>query len=101
MEEGKSYLALNCALITWNTNRNISAKEPLTYLKERAERATLGEAAVRSRLQTHLIPFDELNVGGYAAIGDDTDRAKRIQADYRTFLDRRAAIIRDTIATLV
>jgi len=41
LNSGRSYRALNCALITWNTNRAISAKEPLAYLRERAERATL------------------------------------------------------------
>ena len=101
MKETQSYLALNCALVTWNTNRNISAKEPLTYLKERVKKATLGELVVKSRLQSHLIPYNELNVGGYTTIADQSERAKRIQTDYGTFLDQRAAIIRDLIATLV
>src|SRR5690606_22750325 len=38
MQVGDSYRALNCALVTWNTNRNISAKAPLVYLRERVER---------------------------------------------------------------
>jgi len=29
-----SYLALNCALITWKTNRIIGRKDPLEYIKE-------------------------------------------------------------------
>ena len=44
-----SYRALNCALVTWNTNRRIAAKEPLNYLQERTRRAALGEEEVRRR----------------------------------------------------
>lgn len=93
LEDYRIYRALNCALITWNTNRNISAKEPVRYLKERTERAHLGEAEVIARLSTHLIPFDPLNVGGYAGIDDDVARAKKIQDDYEKFLDARATMI--------
>ena len=32
-----SYYALNCALITWKTNRIIGRKDPLEYLKERVQ----------------------------------------------------------------
>lgn len=35
--EEKSYLALNCSLITGNTNREIGRKDPLDYLKDRYE----------------------------------------------------------------
>jgi hypothetical protein len=70
LEDYRIYRALNCALVTWNTNRNISAKEPLRYLQERVARAQLGEAEIVARLATHLIPFDALNVGGYATIQD-------------------------------
>jgi hypothetical protein len=50
--------ALNCVLITMNTNRNISAKEPLKYLAERVDRAELGESVVRDRLRSHVVPFE-------------------------------------------
>lgn len=93
LDEAESYRALNCALITWNTNRNISAKEPVQYLRERVERATLGEAEIRSRLATHCVPFDQLSVGGYARILDPETRAKHIQADYTKFLDARALLV--------
>lgn len=95
-----SYLTLNCALITWNTNRNIGAKEPLEYLRQRVERATLGEEEIRARLKTHLIPFDELNVGGYSAIEDENRRAKQIASDYRIFLEKRAGLILEAIRKL-
>lgn len=77
-EQGKSedeiYRALNCALVTWKTNRNISAKAPERYLAERREGTSLGEAEVRSRLESHLVPYDEM-----------------ISASYEEFLAARAA----------
>ena len=42
MSSTDSFRALNCALITWNTNRRVAAKEPLEYLEERTMRAALG-----------------------------------------------------------
>jgi hypothetical protein len=57
------YRALNCALITWRTNRTISNKAPVTYLKERVDNSTLGEEELRRRLKTHLIPYALLSVG--------------------------------------
>lgn len=57
--------AMNCALITWKTNRKIAAKTPKEYIEKRAEAASLGEQAVRQRLASHLIPFDALIAGDY------------------------------------
>ncbi len=96
----ESFRALNCALITWNTNRNISAKEPIRYLKERAQRGVLGEEAIRTRLASHLIPFEELNVGGYGTIGDPEQRRNSIRSHYEAFLARRAKLLSDAIASL-
>ena len=70
LDESSINRALNCALVTWNTNRNISAEEPVTYLRERVERAPLGEEQIRRRLSSHIIPFEGLNVGGYSDIAD-------------------------------
>lgn len=61
------YLSLNCALVTWSTNRNISDKKPERYLAERREGTDLGEKEVRSRLESHLIPFEEMVAGDYGA----------------------------------
>lgn len=91
LPEGYSYKALNCALITWNTNRNIGAREPIAYLRERAEKAELKDATLRSRLKSHLIPFDALNVGGYAQINPDSARAEKVRKDFDAFLHVRAA----------
>ena len=59
--------AMNCALITWRTNRKIAAKTPKDYLTQRAKDAQLGEAEVRSRLESHMVPYDELLAGDYDA----------------------------------
>ena len=93
LEESEINLALNCALLTWNTNRNISAKEPVSYLRERVNRASLGDNQIQSRLYSHTIPFKELNVGGYSDIKDDNVRSERIKTDFESFLDSRAEAI--------
>ena len=79
----QAYRALNCALVTWRTNRNISAKDPERYLAERREGTELGEDEVRARLASHLIPFDELVAG-----------------DYTKFLEKRAEDIHKAMVTL-
>ena len=78
-----AYRALNCALVTWRTNRKISAKEPIAYLLERCEASKLGETEIRRRLRTHFIDFDLLAKG-----------------DYTTFLEKRAEACEDAIKIL-
>ena len=70
------YRSLNCALVTWQTNRNISAKEPERYLAERLEGTPLGEAEVRQRLSSHIIPYDEMVAGDYGSFLEE--RAQRV-----------------------
>ena len=65
IEEGGAYRALNCALITWKTNRTIGAKNPLDYLTARTEAAKLGENEIRQRLRSHNISYDDLSRCGY------------------------------------
>lgn len=81
-EQGKSeseiYKALNCALVTWKTNRNISAKTPEKYLAERREGTSLGEDEVRRRLESHLVPYDEMVSATYEEFL--LERAKRMHA---------------------
>ncbi len=95
-----SFRALNCALITWRTNRKISAKLPLKYLRERVDGSTLGEPVVRERLRSHFIPYDELSAAGWEGIDDPTVRAATIQSDYDTFLRARAELLIQPIADL-
>lgn len=77
------YLSLNCALVTWRTNRNISDKDPERYLAERRDGTDLGEAEVKARLATHYIPYDEM-----------------VADDYLAFLKARATLIHIAMTTL-
>lgn len=81
--DAEIYRSLNCALVTWQTNRNISDKEPERYLAERLEGTPLGEAEVRQRLDSHLIPYDEMVAG-----------------DYGRFLEQRAQRVREKMLKL-
>ncbi|MFB3880975.1 MAG: DUF262 domain-containing protein [Armatimonadota bacterium] len=85
------FRAANCALLTWRTNRALSDKHPVRYLKERADNAALGEPEVRHRLSTHLIPYSELAVG-YDGLSSE-ELAARVKADYSAFLKARAEIL--------
>ena len=87
----KIFRALNCALITWRTNRTISNKDPIEYLKERADNNALGEEELKRRLRTHLIPYKWLAVG-YDGMSDEERRA-RVKTDYEAFLSARAEIL--------
>jgi hypothetical protein len=93
LSDRESSRALNCIVITMSTNRNISAKDPLKYLPERTDRADLGEGVVRDRLRSHIVPFEELKVGGYSEIKTPEERAQRIRTDYETFLKKRADMV--------
>lgn len=75
--------ALNCALITWRTNRKFSASTPTDYIKARADASSLGEDEIRHRLASHLVPYDEM-----------------MAADYATFLEARAKRVRQAIEAL-
>ena len=86
------YRAINCALITWRTNRTISNKDPVKYLKERADNSTLGEEELQRRLRTHLIPYNELNVGAYDRLTDDQVQVQT-KEDYKKFALARAQLL--------
>jgi hypothetical protein len=90
MSESESFRALNCALVTWQTNRQVSNRSPLEYLEDRVTRSNLGEAEVAARLASHLIPWESLaRCGPYAT---DVNPAV-VVADYERFLDERAALV--------
>lgn len=76
VEDQRIYRSLNCALVTWQTNRNIAAKEPEKYLSERRTAKDPSDATIRERLLSHLIPYDEMVAG-----------------DYEKFLSARAALV--------
>jgi hypothetical protein len=81
--EDRAYLSLNCALVTWRTNRNISDKEPERYLAERRDGSNLGDAEVKARLASHLIPFEEL-----------------VEGNYDRFLEKRTSLIHSAMTTI-
>ncbi len=93
LSEAESFRALNCALITWKTNRDISAKEPVRYLRDRIDRGDLSEQDLEDRLASHVIPYNQLNVGGYSTVADELERGERIRADYEAFIDARAELV--------
>jgi hypothetical protein len=97
-----SYLALNCALITWKTNRNIGRKDPLEYLRDRVEWSS--EADVRQRLKTHLLEYDRLATARYvdAAGGPLVGEAlkTKLVPEFHAFLERRARCVAVTMRKL-
>lgn len=92
-----SYLALNCAFITWKTNRVIGRKDPLEYLKDRVEWA--GEESVRERMKSHLIDFDLLAKVNYRGLVGDQLAAK-LKPDFETFLRARAMLAHNAVTEL-
>ena len=76
--------ALNCAYITWQTNRRIGAKTPSEYIKAQADAARLGKDTVRQRLESHLIPYDALIAGNYKKFLKG--RAERVLTEISTLL---------------
>jgi hypothetical protein len=83
VDEESASRALNCALITWLTNRVISDKPPVDYLRERIDRAALGEDEIRSRVATHAIDFEDLASG-----------------DFERFMVNRAALMAEAFTAL-
>ncbi len=74
--DAKIFRALNCALVSWRTNRAISDKEPEKYLAERRTVPGPSEDEVRDRLASHLIPYLEM-----------------VNNDYDAFLEKRAELV--------
>jgi hypothetical protein len=92
-----SYLALNCAFITWKTNRVIGRKDPLEYLKDRVEWA--GEESVRERMKSHLVDFDLLAKANYRGfVGDQL--AAKLKPDFEAFLRARARLVHNALTEL-
>lgn len=75
--------ALNCALISWRTNRTISAKAPSDYVTERMEASSLESSEVELRLKSHLIPVSQL-----------------MENNYEAFLHERAKLVKQLVDQL-
>jgi len=92
-----SNLALNCALITWKTNRVIGRKDPLVYLQERIDFADT--ETMTARLSTHLIPHHRLASAHYD--GQFGEQLKEcLEMDFREFLRDRARLMVGAISAL-
>lgn len=85
-----AYRALNCAFITWKTNRIIGRKDPIDYLQDRVEWA--GEESVRERMKSHLIDYDLLAKARYVGL-DGTQLAAKLEPDFQAFLAARAMLV--------
>lgn len=87
-----SYLALNCALITWKTNRSIGRKDPLEYLRDRVEWSD--EANVGQRLDTHLLDYQTLASAHYVDAAGQPLKGQaltsKLRPEFERFLELRA-----------
>ncbi len=93
-----SFLALNCSLILDKTNISIGRKDPLVYLKDRYKWTS--EEIVNERLQSHLIPINELANGGYEGLSDQQKFIK-LTEDFEAFIFRRAELITRAVNQMV
>jgi len=93
----KSFLALNCALITWKTNRNIGRKDPIHYLEERI--GWFNKQVISDRLKTHLIDFDDLAKSEYKNL-ETLSGQEALKADYLIFIKNRAVVIAEAAKKL-
>jgi hypothetical protein len=75
IEEDQADRALNVALITWKTNRQISAASPRRYLEDAADKI-LADQELEDRLHSHLIPMKPF-----------------LREDFEGFLQERARIV--------
>jgi hypothetical protein len=75
LEEDQADRALNVALITWKTNRQISATSPRQYLEDAANKM-LDNQELEDRLLSHLIPVEPF-----------------LQEDFEAFLQQRAEMV--------
>jgi hypothetical protein len=92
-----SYLSLNCAFITWKTNRIIGRKDPLEYLQDRVNWA--GKESVRERMKSHLLDFDLLSQATYQGLTGEQLAAK-LTPDFEAFLRARAKLVHAAVASL-
>ena len=93
----ESFYALNCALITWKTNRIIGRKDPLDYLKERVQWAD--EVAVSNRLKTHLVSYDLLSKAHYQELDGEALKSK-LEVDFDRFMRDRAQLVHQAVIRL-
>ena len=82
---------LNIALIGSKANRTISNKPPMEYIQERyLKNPHLTEKQMQERINSHLIPYDEIK-------GID---AVHVKATYPRFIEERAKLFENKIKEL-
>jgi hypothetical protein len=50
--------------------------------------------------ETHIVPFNELNVGGYASITSEGERQKEVRNDFAAFLQARSTLVNSAFKAL-
>lgn len=78
------FSALNCALVSWQTNRSIGAKAPSIYIAERAKEVGITDEEVERRLRSHAVPMQAL-----------------VSDDFESFIESRANILHSLMLKLV
>ena len=89
--------ALNCALITWKTNRSLGRKDPLEYLKERVQWADV--ETVSNRLKTHLVSYELLVKAHYQDLNGQALKSK-LEVDFNRFLRDRVRLVHQAVILL-
>ena len=74
-------------MISDKTNISIGQKDPLQYLKNQYEWTS--ETIVCERLQSHLIPIEELANGGYERLSEK-EKVEKVKLDFSAFIQKRA-----------
>lgn len=99
LKEGgiESFRALNCSLISDRTNMAIGRKDPLEYMKDRYSWSS--EEIVRERLESHLIPINELGNGGYEGLSEE-EKAEKLRKDFDAFIRKRAELVMKAVRLL-
>jgi len=97
--EINSFLALNCALITDKTNMAIGRKDPVDYMRDRY--TWVDESIVSQRLQSHMIPIQELANGGYPDTLTEEKKNSKLEGDFEKFLMKRADMIISAVNLLI
>lgn len=95
--ELESDFALNCALLTWKTNRIIGRKDPLDYLKERVHWAD--ESTVSDRLKTHLVSYGLLSQAHYQGLEGEVLKTK-LKTEFNAFMRDRAQLVHEAVIKL-
>lgn len=85
-------------MISAPTNRSVGRKDPFEYLKERYE--WVSNDIIHQRLNSHLIPIEQLIKGDYDGIGEEK-KVIIIRKDFDDFLKERANLIHKAMQKLV